>query len=215
MTFRLPTTLATDSDAAAIAALTRYYGRPYLGEGAYVGAHFDSWSSTGDQAGEADRFTADDLVAVTFLSVQIPPTAARAILDTDAEALNTLLRAIGPDRDLVDESDPLGPGVARLGPGNRPLALPGIGRTKATKLIARKRPPPVPDLGLGGDGRCGHRTRPPEPGAGSVARRRRGVARAVAEDSGRGRVARGDLGAASLRCDRVDGRQDPGPRAAR
>lgn len=49
---------------------------------------------------EADRFTADDLVAVTFLSVQVPPRAARAILDTDAEALNTFLRAIGPDRDL-------------------------------------------------------------------------------------------------------------------
>ena len=64
MTLRLPTTLATDSDAAAIAALTRYYGRPYLGDDAYVGAHFDSWSSTGDRAGEADRFTVDGLVSV-------------------------------------------------------------------------------------------------------------------------------------------------------
>ncbi|MGW4340475.1 DUF6308 family protein [Rhodococcus koreensis] len=36
------------------------------------GAHFDSWSSTCDRAGEADRFTADDLVAVSFLSVQTP-----------------------------------------------------------------------------------------------------------------------------------------------
>ena len=25
-----------------IAALTKYYGRPYLGDDAYVGAHFDS-----------------------------------------------------------------------------------------------------------------------------------------------------------------------------
>ncbi|MGV9866310.1 DUF6308 family protein [Rhodococcus koreensis] len=63
MTLRLPTTLVTDSDAAAVAALMRYYDRPYLGDDAYVGAHFDSWSSTGDRAGEADRFTADDLVA--------------------------------------------------------------------------------------------------------------------------------------------------------
>ncbi|WP_237724077.1 MULTISPECIES: hypothetical protein [unclassified Rhodococcus (in: high G+C Gram-positive bacteria)] len=37
MTFRLSTTLATDSDAAAIAALKRYYGHPYLGDDAYVG----------------------------------------------------------------------------------------------------------------------------------------------------------------------------------
>ena len=39
---RLPTTLVTDSDAAAVAALTRYSGRPYLGDDAYVGAHFDA-----------------------------------------------------------------------------------------------------------------------------------------------------------------------------
>ncbi|MFV9454765.1 DUF6308 family protein [Rhodococcus sp. NM-2] len=139
MTLRLPTTLATDSDAAAIAALTKYYGRPYLGDDAYVGAHFDSWSSTGDRAGEA-RFTADDLVAVTFLSVQIPPKAARAILHTEAEALNALLTAIGPDRDLVDEPDPLAPGWPAWDLETALWALPGIAQTKATKLIARKRP---------------------------------------------------------------------------
>ena len=55
---RLPTTLAADSDAAAVAALSRYYDRPYQGDGAYVGAYFDSWSTTGDWAGEADRFMA-------------------------------------------------------------------------------------------------------------------------------------------------------------
>ena len=140
MTLRLPTTLATDSDAAAVAALTRYYDRPYLGDDAYVGAYFDAWSSTGDRAGEADRFTADDLVAVTFLSVQVPPTAARAILHTEAEALNALLTAIGPDRDLVDEPDPLAPGWPAWDLETALWALPGIGQTKATKLIARKRP---------------------------------------------------------------------------
>ena len=98
----------------------------------YVGAHFDSWSITGDRAGEADRFTADDLVAVTFLSVQVPPKAARAILHTEAEALNVLLTAIGPDRDLVDEPDPLTPGWPAW---DLETALPGlreVGWTKAT-----------------------------------------------------------------------------------
>lgn len=51
-----------------------------MGEGANVGAPFDSWSSTGDRVGASDRFTADDLVAVRFLSVQVPP---RAILGTE------------------------------------------------------------------------------------------------------------------------------------
>ncbi|TQC38973.1 hypothetical protein EEB14_59080 [Rhodococcus sp. WS4] len=48
----------------------------HMGEGAYVGAHFDSWSSTGDRVGESDRFTADDLVAVTF-SVGAGPAEGR------------------------------------------------------------------------------------------------------------------------------------------
>ena len=43
--FRLPTSLATDSDIEATLALTRYYGHPYLGDGADVGAHFDSIES--------------------------------------------------------------------------------------------------------------------------------------------------------------------------
>ncbi|QHE73690.1 hypothetical protein HYG77_37565 (plasmid) [Rhodococcus sp. ZPP] len=40
--FQFPTSLATDSDVEATLALTRYYGHPYLGDGADVGAHFES-----------------------------------------------------------------------------------------------------------------------------------------------------------------------------
>ena len=147
MTLRLPTTLATDLDAAAIEALTKYYGRPYLGDDAYVGAHFDAWSSTGNRAGEADRFTTDDLVAVTFLSVQVPPKAARAILHTEAEALNALLTAIGPDRDLVDEPDPLAPGWPAWDLETALWALPGIDRDEGDEADCPQTPPPVSDLG--------------------------------------------------------------------
>jgi hypothetical protein len=42
---------------------------------------------------------------------------ANEIARFGAEALNAILTAIGPDRDLVDEPDPLTLGVARLGPG--------------------------------------------------------------------------------------------------
>ncbi|WP_249353577.1 DUF6308 family protein [Rhodococcus sp. USK13] len=116
----------------------RYYGRPYLVEDAYVGAQFDSWSSTGDRVGEADRFTADDLVRRVFLSVQVPSKAARAILETEAKALDALLTAIGPDRDLVRRTG-LSPGWPAW---DLETALRGrrdVGWTKATKLIARKR----------------------------------------------------------------------------
>ncbi|BAH47193.1 hypothetical protein ROP_pROB02-01860 (plasmid) [Rhodococcus opacus B4] len=148
MTLRLPTTLATDSDAAAIEALTKYYDRPYLGDDAYVGAHFDSWSSTGNRAGEADRFTADDLVAVTFLSVQVPPKAARTILDTQSEALNAFLTAIGPDRDLVRRTGTADPGMARLGPGNGPVGAAGDWTKEGDEVDRPQTSPAVSDLGL-------------------------------------------------------------------
>ncbi|BAH55490.1 DUF6308 family protein [Rhodococcus opacus] len=102
MTLRLPTTLATDSDTAAIAALTKYYDRPYLGDDAYVGAHFDSWSSTGNRAGEADRFTADDLVAAG-VPVRADPTG----------------RGTGHPRHRCG-------GAERPSPGGRPGSGPGL-----------------------------------------------------------------------------------------
>ncbi|MGV9866309.1 DUF6308 family protein [Rhodococcus koreensis] len=56
------------------------------------------------------------------------------------EALNALLAAVGPDRDLGRRTGAARPEMARLGPGNRPVGAAGVGQTKATKLIARKRP---------------------------------------------------------------------------
>ena len=215
MTLRLPTTLATDSDAAAIEALTKYYDRPYLGDAAYVGAHFDSWSSTGNRAGEADRFTADDLVAAGVpVGVQVPPTAARAILHTEAEALNALLTAIGPDRDLVDEPDPLTPGWPAWDLETALWALPGIGQTKATKLIARKRPRlyPIWDSVVSqvlGTERAHLNPVREALRADDGALHRRLLS--IRKEAG---LPDGDLGAASVRCDRVDGRQEPRPRRA-
>ena len=55
---RLPTTLATDSDAAAIAALTKYYGRPYLGDDAYVGALHRRLLSIREEAGLPEEISA-------------------------------------------------------------------------------------------------------------------------------------------------------------
>jgi hypothetical protein len=85
-----------DSDAVAVAALIRYYGRPYPGGDAYVGAHFDSWSSTGDRAGEVDRGPADDLVAVNRSPLARGPA-------WDLETAIWALPGIG--RDEGDEAD--------------------------------------------------------------------------------------------------------------
>lgn len=153
MPFQLPQALGTFDDKPALRLLQRYYGeRPAptdsavdaavgAAENAAVGAAFDGWDSTGTRAADSDRFTADDLVAVSFLSVSVPPNATVAILRDRADEFGALLAALGPDRDLVDEEAPL---TDAGWPGWRLQAelrgIPGINTTIATKLIARKRP---------------------------------------------------------------------------
>jgi len=140
MTFLPPDALATDGDATALGHLGAYFGTPYCGPGAYGGAHFDQWDSRGTRDANADRFTADDLVAVTFLSVSVSPPAARAILRDRADELAGLLREVGEDRDLADEPERHPDDWA----GWRLMAalrtLPKVGPTTASKLVARKRP---------------------------------------------------------------------------
>ncbi|MGY1653404.1 DUF6308 family protein [Geodermatophilus sp. SYSU D01119] len=138
MTYRLPVALQSGDDGRAEAYLHEYYGR---GEGsAYTGSYFDGWG------GEQDlyRFTAEDVVAVTFLSVVVPPMAAHRLLHADADRFNALLRDVGPDRDFADELKPM----HREWPGWRLETalrdLPGVGRTIASKLCARKRPRLLP-----------------------------------------------------------------------
>ncbi|QHE73624.1 hypothetical protein GFS60_07284 (plasmid) [Rhodococcus sp. WAY2] len=142
-----------------------------------------------------------------FLSVQVPAKAARAILHTEAAALNSLLAAIGPDRALVDEPEPLTPGWPAWDLETALWALPGIGRAKATKLIARKRPRPYPSWDSVVSEVLGTERAHLNPVRGPSRRRRR-VASPVAVDPGGGRPPRGDLRAPGLRRDRVDGRQE-------
>lgn len=72
MTFHVPTALLDpDDDTDALDLLRSYYGRALCGPYAAVGASFDTWDSTGTRHLDADRFTADDLVAVTFLMLPI------------------------------------------------------------------------------------------------------------------------------------------------
>ncbi|MFD6400137.1 DUF6308 family protein [Nocardia sp. NPDC060249] len=145
MTLTLPSTLQTAGNAAAIAALRRYYGDPYLEAGrCYVGAYFDSWTATRDTTDRSDGFTADDLIAVSFLSVEVKPLAAREILATRADHFADLLAKIGPDRDLADEHDPLTQSWPAWQLDTQLRKLPGVGRTIASKLLARKRPRLLP-----------------------------------------------------------------------
>jgi len=62
---RLPDALTQDTDERALALLADYYGAP-PGSGQRSGAAFDTWDSTGTRQRHLDRFTADDLVAITM-----------------------------------------------------------------------------------------------------------------------------------------------------
>ena len=144
MTFRLPEALSGADDEAALDLLARYYRPPAAAEGFYTGAVFDTWDSTGTRARDVDRFTADDLVAVTFLSVDVDPRAAHALLRERAAEFADLLAAVGPDRDLVEEERVLGEDWAAWRLERALRALPSTGRTTASKLLARKRPKLLP-----------------------------------------------------------------------
>jgi Family of unknown function (DUF6308) len=141
MPFQLPDALATSDDQPALGLLRRYYGDAVTSAGAATGAAFDEWDSTGTRTADVDRFTADDLLAITFLSVRVPPRASVVLLRDRAAELGDLLAELGPDRDLVSEDEPL---TDDCWPGWRLQTalrdIPGIDTTTATKLIARKRP---------------------------------------------------------------------------
>ncbi|MGY2129400.1 DUF6308 family protein [Blastococcus sp. SYSU DS0617] len=135
MSFRLPQCLQTSGDKQALDHLQTYYGRPY------TGAYFDTWAPAGN---DPNRFTADDLIAVSFLSVVVPPHAARQLLDTKAAGFAALLTAVGPDRDLASQDEPVTDEQPASVLYRAIRDLPGVGRTIGTKLFARKRPRLVP-----------------------------------------------------------------------
>lgn len=139
MAILLPAALQSRDSKEAVVLLRRYYGEPYL-DGCFTGAHFDGWDSTADRAASADVFTADDLVAVTFLSVNVPAAAARQLLVENREEFSDLLHRVGPDRDLVEESEPLDRTWPAWELERALMGFRDVGLTIATKLIARKRP---------------------------------------------------------------------------
>ena len=138
---RLPRHLQDPDDELARLALRRYYNlAEYQRAEPFTGAHFDTWDSKGTQAEDSNLFTADDLVAVSFLSVDVKATAALTLLDTDASRFAELLRQLGPDRDLADEAEPWSDEWAGWVLWRELRGLPDVGPTTASKLLARKRP---------------------------------------------------------------------------
>ncbi|MBX9921136.1 MAG: hypothetical protein K2Y33_15145 [Mycolicibacterium frederiksbergense] len=91
---------------------------------------------------DRDRFTATDLLAVTLLDVALPPPSVRSLLKTDAEKFNDLLAAVPSNVDLWDVHDEDLAHAEALYWALRKLHK--VGRTRASKLMARKRPRLIP-----------------------------------------------------------------------
>ncbi|PTU57882.1 hypothetical protein DBB34_01810 [Sphaerisporangium cinnabarinum] len=109
----------------------------------WAGSRFERLAGGGDRPETVDRFTADDLVAVSLLSVNVPPHGAIDLLETRADEFAQLLAEIPHDVELVDlESIPDDWAPGRLWEALRDIH--GIGWVTAGKLLARKRPRLVP-----------------------------------------------------------------------
>ena len=111
----------------------------------YTGSRFESYID----AENPDEITPRDLLAVTTLSVHVPSPAAIWLLEDGKEEVRRLLRDIGPvDLTIWDERADL----SRASPASelwgyvrghrwpQGEAKSGLGRTKASKLLAAKRP---------------------------------------------------------------------------
>lgn len=118
-----------------------------------TGARFDSWAGGGDNGQSVNIITAEDLIAVSFLSVEVPAAAAIGILETHKDRISELLGQLPADVDLANVSqvqfDEL---FGECSPALELWQLLrgdssdrwGIGPTTASKIMARKRPRLIP-----------------------------------------------------------------------
>lgn len=117
----------------------------YFGGGteSFTGRWFDEFAAIGDP----NRFEASDVLAVEALKVEVPPDAGAALVITDAERFNALLRQIPREQNLwevrrldVNVGSPADDLYRAL------VDVRDIGWVVACKLLAAKRPKLLPIL---------------------------------------------------------------------
>ncbi|MGW7055143.1 DUF6308 family protein [Streptomyces sp. NPDC054887] len=127
--------------------LRRYFGIDLPPGGMpFTGSRFEHLAGGGDRPEVAERFTAEDLVAVQTLSVTVPALVALDLLEGRLGAqLSGLLQAIPKDIDMVDaEADVLAEGSPADQAWHLLRAQHGVNWVIAGKLLARKRPRLLP-----------------------------------------------------------------------
>ena len=107
----------------------------YFYKKAFTGSAFESFIGR-----DHFRFTADDLIAVSMLSVEVPGSAARWILGDGSATLSILLQQIPPTLSITDSRADLERGGIAWQLWKHIFSRYGIGETTASKLLATKRP---------------------------------------------------------------------------
>lgn len=105
-------------------------------DGPFAGHTFDRLGSN-----PPTQFTPDDLLAVSLLDVSYAPAAVRQILG-HSDRWSRLLAAVPPEAVLWEMDEEVYGAADSL--WRALVKLPGVGPTKAGKLLARKRPSLVP-----------------------------------------------------------------------
>jgi hypothetical protein len=148
----LPDILDDDHIDTAAKLLGTYYRRTAAGLPAYTGSMYNRWGG-GDALCDRNRVSADDLIAVSFLSVDVPGEAAFGILETHAALISDLLAQIPADLCMADvQADEFDKLLGEASPAlqlwhvlrGRDTGRWGMGETRTSKLLARKRPQLVP-----------------------------------------------------------------------
>lgn len=106
-------------------------------DGPFAGSTFDDLPEN-----PRDHFCASDLLAASLLDVRFGPQAVRPLLAAGPNPFSKYLSDIPDDVDLWNATDDdLSPAYELWGALR---GLPGVGRTRTSKLLARKRPRLIP-----------------------------------------------------------------------
>lgn len=125
-----------NNEARCVELLETYYGP----NSQFEGAHFEVFPP--GEENDSDKFTAADLLACSLLNARIPANAIAEILINNPNTYNQPLSRINKTLHFMEECPATWDGKNYQGHElyQRLREINGIGETRATKLMARKRP---------------------------------------------------------------------------